>query len=79
MALLDCLFYWGVVTFADSITDYHLLPEHEILHTVLFLDGTVIIARVHNHNLCKGDAFERIKKEVEEKPRKMFRLMCLEK
>ena len=72
VALLDCLFYWGVITFADSFTGYHLLPGHEILHTVLFLGGAVIIERVHNHTLCKGDAFERIKKEVEEEPRKML-------
>ena len=70
VALLDCLFYWGVITFADSFTGYHLLPGHEILHTVLFLGGAVIIERVHNHTLCKGDAFDHIRKEVEAEPRK---------
>ena len=72
VALLDCLFYWGVITFADSFTGYHLLPGHEILHTVLFLGGAVIIERVHNHTLCKGDAFDHIRKEVEAEPRKML-------
>ncbi|OUP11542.1 hypothetical protein B5F34_03325 [Mediterranea sp. An20] len=72
VALLDCLFYWGVITFADSFTGYHLLPGHEILHTVLFLGGAVIIERVHNRTLCKGGAFERIRKEVEAEPRKML-------
>ncbi|MDN0050024.1 hypothetical protein QVO10_11615 [Bacteroides gallinaceum] len=70
VALLDCLFYWGVMTFADSFTGYHLLPGHEILHTVLFLGGAVIIERVHNRTLYKGDAFLRIRKEVEAEPRK---------
>ena len=72
VALLDCLFYWGVINFADAFTGYHLLPGHEILHTVLFLGGAVIIERVHNHNLCKGDAFLRIRKKVEAEPRKML-------
>lgn len=72
VALIDCLFYWGIVTFMDGFTGYHLLPKHEILHTFLFLGGAIIIERIHNQTMCKEKAFERIKKEVEEEPRKIL-------
>ena len=70
VTLLDCLFYWGVVTFMDGFTGYHLLPDHKLLYALLFICGALIIDRFHNRTLCKGDAFLRIRKEVEAEARK---------
>ena len=72
VALLDCLFYWGVITFADAFTGYHLLPEHKLLEIILFLGGAFIIGGIRNRSMCKGGAFDRIRKEVEAEPRKML-------
>ena len=72
VASLDCLLYWGVVTFADGFTGYHLLPKHKPLYAFLFIGGALIIEKFHNHLMCKKGLFERIKKEVEEEPQKKF-------
>jgi hypothetical protein len=72
VASLDCLFYWGIVTFTDGFIGYRLLPNHKPLYALLFIGGALIIAKVRNRSMCKNGAFERIKKEVEEEPRKMF-------
>ena len=72
VALLDCLFYWGVINFADAFTGYHLLPGHKLLEIILFLGGTFIIGGIRNRSMCKGGAFDRIRKEVEAEPRKML-------
>lgn len=69
---LDCLFYWGIVTLADGFAGYHLLPDHKPLYALLFLGGALIVERIHNHLMCKKGVFERVKKEVEEEPRKLF-------
>lgn len=72
VASLDCLFYLGIVTFIDGFTGYHLLPKHKLLYVFIFLVGSLILEKIHNHLLCKKGVFERIKKEVEEEPRKFF-------
>ena len=69
---LDCLFYWGVVTLVDGFAGYHLLPDHKPLYALLLLGGAFIVERIHNHLMCKKGVFERVKKEVEEEPRKFF-------
>ena len=69
---LDCLFYWGIVTLADGFAGYHLLPDHKPLYALLLLGGALIVERIHNHLMCKKGVFERVKKEVEEEPRKLF-------
>lgn len=72
VASLDCLFYWGVVTFADGFTGYHLLPKHKPLYAFLFIGGALIIEKIRKRSMCKEGVFERIKKEVEDEPRKFF-------
>ena len=69
---LDSLLYWGIITFTDGFTGYHLLPEHKFLYVLLFLGGALIIDRLRYRTMCKDGAFERIKKEVEEEPRKIY-------
>ena len=72
VVLLDCLFYLGIVVLADAFTGYHLLPEHKLLEIILFLGGAFIIGGIRNRSMCKGGAFDRIRKEVEADPRKML-------
>ncbi|MBU3808804.1 MAG: hypothetical protein H9802_10375 [Candidatus Phocaeicola faecipullorum] len=72
VVLLDCLFYLGIVLLIDAFTGYHLVPKYKLLEVILFLGGAFIIGSVRNRAMCKGGAFERIKKEVEGEPRKFF-------
>ena len=72
VVLLDCLFYLGIVVLADAFTGYHLLPEHKLLEIILFIGGAFIIGGIRNRSMCKGGAFDRIRKEVEAEPRKML-------
>ena len=72
VAGLDFLLYSGIVFLTDGLTGYHLLPDHKLLYTLIFLCGGFILWMVHNHTLRKNGAFERIKKEVEEEPRKFL-------
>lgn len=69
---LDFLLYSGIVFLTDGLTGYNLLPDHKPLYTLIFLCGGFILWMVHNHTLRKKGAFERIKKEVEEEPRKFL-------
>ena len=68
----DFLLYSGIVFLTDGLTGYHLLPDHKPLYTLIFLCGGFILWMIHNHTLRKNGAFERIKKEVEEEPRKFL-------
>lgn len=72
VASLDCLFYWGIVTFVDGFTGYHLLPKYKPLYAFLFIGGALIIEKIRKRSMCKEGVFERMKKEVEEEPRKTF-------
>ena len=69
---LDCLFYFGVVTLIDGVTSYHLLPKYKLLYALLFIGGALIIETIRNRTMCKKGVFERVKKEVEEEPRKFL-------
>ena len=69
---LDFLLYSGIVFLTDGLTGYHLLPDHKPLYTLIFLCGGFVLWMIHNHALRKNGAFERIKKEVEEEPRKLL-------
>ena len=72
VASLDCLFYFGVVTLIDGVTGYHLLPKHKLLYALLFIGGALIIETIRNRTMCKKGEFERVRKEVEEEPRKFL-------
>ena len=72
VASLDCLFYFGVVTLIDGVTGYHLLPNHKLLYALLFIGGALIIETIRNRTMCKKGVFERVRKEVEEEPRKFL-------
>ena len=72
VVLLDCLFYWGIINLVDAFTGYHLVPQYEFLYAILFLAGAFIFGCIRNRSLCKGGAFDRIRKEVEAEPRKML-------
>lgn len=69
---LDFCVYSGIVFLIDGLTGYNLLPNHKPLYTLIFLCGGFILWMIHNHTLRKNGAFERIKKEVEEEPRKFL-------
>ena len=70
VVLLDCLFYWGIINLVDAFTGYHLVPQYEFLYAFFFLAGAFIFGCIRNRSLCKGDAFLRIRKEVEAEARK---------
>ena len=61
VASLDCLFYWGIVTFVDGFTGYHLLPKYKPLYAFLFIGGALIIEKIRKRSMCKEGVFERMK------------------
>ena len=69
---LDFCVYSGIVFLTDGLTGYNLLPDHEFLFTFILLSGSFVFWMIRNHSMCKNGAFERIKKEVEEEPRKFL-------
>ena len=64
---LDFCVYSGIVFLIDGLTGYNLIPCYGLL-----LGGGFILWMIHNHTLRKNGTFERIKKEVEEEPRKFL-------
>ena len=72
VASLDCLFYFGAVTLTDGFTGYLLLPNYKLLYAFLFIGGALTIETFRNRTMCKKGVFERVKKEVEEEPRKFL-------
>lgn len=69
---LDFCVYSGIVFWADGLTGYNLLPDHELLYILILLSGGFIFWMIRNHSLRKNGVFEHIKKEVEEEPRKFL-------
>ena len=69
---LDFCVYSGIVFLTDGLTGYNLLPDHEFLFTLILLSGFFVFWMIRNHSLRKNGTFERIKKEVEEEPRKLL-------
>ena len=69
---LDFCVYSGIVFLTDGLTGYNLLPDHEFLFTLILLSGFFVFWMIRNHSLRKNGTFERIKKEVEEEPRKFL-------
>ena len=56
----------------DGLTGYNLIPCYGLLYVLILLGGGFILWMIRNHSLRKNGAFERIKKEVEEEPRKFL-------
>lgn len=69
---LDFCVYSGIVFLTDGLTGYNLIPDHELLFILILLSGFFVFWMIRNHSICKNGAFENIKKEVEEEPRKLL-------
>lgn len=72
VASFDVLLYFGMLILIDKWVDNVLSIKYEPLYFALYLLGMFTIERLRNRSMCKNGAFERIKKEVEEEPRKFL-------
>lgn len=72
IASLDCLWYWGTITFIDGLLGYLLLPTHKYLYTFLLIGGALVIEKLRKMTMCKEGLFEEMMKEVEEEPHKVM-------
>ena len=71
VASLDILLYLGVIILIDNLMDNVLSIKYEPVFFALYVSGILVIGRLRNRSMCKGGAFERIKKEVENEPQKL--------
>ncbi len=71
VASLDILLYLGVIILIDNLMDNALSIKYEPVFFALYVSGILVIERLRNRSMCKGGAFERIKKEVENEPQKL--------
>ena len=71
VASLDILLYLGVIILIDNLMDNVLSIKYESVFFALYVSGILVIERLRNRSMCKGGAFERIKKEVENEPQKL--------
>ena len=71
VASLDILLYLGVIILIDNLMDNVLSIKYEPVFFALYVSGILVIERLRNRSMCKGGAFERIKKEVENEPQKL--------
>ena len=72
VAFLDMFLYFGILILIDRLVDNVLLKKYEPFFLTLYALGTLTIGWLRNRSMCKGDAFERIRKEVEAEPHKML-------
>lgn len=72
VAFLDMFLYFGILILIDRLVDNVLSTKYEPFFFALYILGTLTIGWLRNRSMCKGDAFERIRKEVEAEPRKML-------
>ncbi|MCL1610178.1 hypothetical protein [Marseilla massiliensis] len=72
VASFDSLLYFGILILIDRLVDNVLSTKYEPFFFALYALGMLTIGWLRNRSLCKGDAFERIRKEVEAEPRKML-------
>ena len=72
VVFLDMFLYFGILILIDRLVDNVLLKKYEPFFLTLYALGTLTIGWLRNRSMCKGDAFERIRKEVEAEPRKML-------
>lgn len=72
VVFLDMFLYFGILILIDRLVDNVLLKKYEPFFLTLYALGTLTIGWLRNRSMCKGDAFERIRKEVEAEPHKML-------
>ena len=72
VASFDSLLYFGILILIDRLVDNVLSTKYKPFFFALYALGMLTIGWLRNRSLCKGDAFERIRKEVEAEPRKML-------
>ena len=72
VAFLDMFLYFGILILIDRLVDNVLSTKYEPFFFALYILGMLTIGWLRNRSMCKGDAFERIRKEVEAEPRKML-------
>ena len=71
VASFDVLLYFGILILIDKSVDKVLSKEYEPLYFAFYMLGMLTIERLRNRTMCKNRAFERIKKEVENEPKKL--------
>ncbi len=69
---INLLFFLGVFNFINAALNNLITDTSIYLVAFLFVGGALLAEFIHNRLLCKNGAFERIKKEVEEDPRKLY-------
>ena len=72
VTFLDMFLYFGILILIDRLVDNVLSTKYEPFFFALYILGTLTIEWLRNRSMCKGGAFERIRKEVEAEPRKML-------
>lgn len=71
VASFDVLLYFGILILIDKSVDNVLSKEYEPLFFAFYMFGMLTIGRLRNRTMCKNGVFERIKKEVENEPKKL--------
>ena len=72
VASFDVLLYFGVIILIDKLIDNALSVKYEPLYFALYILGMLTIEWFRKRTMCKNGAFERIKNEVENEPRKLM-------
>ncbi len=71
VASFDVLLYFGIIILIDKLADNVLSLKYQPLFFALYILGMLTIGYLRKRSMCKEGVFERIKKEVEEEPRKL--------
>lgn len=72
VVFFDVLLYFGILILINLSVDDVLLKEYEPLYFAFYMLGILTIGWLRNRTMCKNGAFERIKNEVENEPRKLM-------
>ena len=72
VVFFDVLLYFGILILINLSVDDVLLKEYEPLYFAFYMLGILTIGWLRNRIMCKNGAFERIKNEVENEPRKLM-------
>ena len=71
VASFDVLLFFGIMILTDKLVDKILSTKYEPFFFAFYILGMFTIGWFRNRSMCKDGAFERIKKEVENEPKKL--------
>ena len=71
VASFDVLLFFGIMILTDKLVDKILSTKYEPLFFAFYILGMFTIGWFRNRSMCRNGAFERIKKEVENEPKKL--------